>query len=62
VQQVLGEDQVAAVAQQAGIPAEAAGSQLAELLPTVVDRLTPNGQAPEAGTNLVSLGMNCCRV
>ena len=58
VQQVLGNEQVQALAQKAGIAPEAASSQLADLLPGIIDKLTPNGQVPQAGTNLLSLGAN----
>ena len=57
IQQVLGSEQVEALAQKAGIPAEAVGSQLAELLPGIIDKLTPGGQVPAQGTDLMSAGM-----
>jgi uncharacterized protein YidB (DUF937 family) len=57
VQQVLGSTQVQALAAKAGISPEIASSQLAQLLPTLVDKLTPNGQVPQQG-NLVEMGMN----
>ena len=56
LQQVLGNEQIQAFAQKAGIAPEAASSQLAEMLPGVVDKLTPNGEAP-AGGDLMSTGM-----
>lgn len=56
IQQVLGGEQIQAVAQKAGIPPEAASSQLAGLLPGIVDRLTPNGEVPQGG-DLMSAGM-----
>ena len=55
VQHVLGTEQVQEVAANAGIPAGLAGSKLAEFLPMIVDRLTPNGQMPEHG-NLMETG------
>jgi len=55
LQQVLGSEQIQAFAQQAGIPADAAGSHLAQLLPSIVDRLTPGGKIPEGG-DLMSAG------
>ena len=57
VQQVLGTEQVQQVAAKAGISPEAAGSKLAEFLPLIVDKLTPNGQVPEQGS-LLEAGMN----
>lgn len=57
IQHVLGSTQVQALAAKAGISPEVASSQLAQLLPTLVDKLTPNGQVPQQG-NLVEMGMN----
>ena len=54
VQHVLGTEQVQQVAASAGIPAQLASSKLAEFLPMIVDKLTPNGQVPEQGTLLES--------
>src|SRR5882757_7540539 len=57
VQHVLGTEQVQQVAAKAGISPEAASSKLAEFLPMIVDKLTPNGQVPEQGS-LLETGMN----
>jgi uncharacterized protein YidB (DUF937 family) len=57
VQKVLGTEQVQQVAEKAGISPEAASSKLAEYLPMIVDKLTPNGQVPEQGS-LLETGMN----
>jgi uncharacterized protein YidB (DUF937 family) len=48
IQHVLGSDQVKELAAKAGISPEAASSHLAQLLPMLVDRLSPNGQLPQA--------------
>ena len=56
VEQALGPEQVQQVAQQAGIPAHEAKSKLAEFLPMIVDKLTPNGEMPQGG-NLLQKGM-----
>ncbi|BDT70251.1 hypothetical protein os1_44440 [Comamonadaceae bacterium OS-1] len=46
---VLGSDALAGIAAKLGLePGEAAG-QLAQVLPGLVDHLTPNGQAPQGG-------------
>lgn len=37
------------LAQQAGVSHAEAGDQLSQLLPQIVDRLTPHGQLPEGG-------------
>lgn len=55
VQSGLGEEQVRAIAAKAGISPEAASSGLAQILPQMVDRLTPNGQVPQG--DLMSKGM-----
>ena len=51
VQQVLGSAPIAAFAQRLGIPQEQAASHLAQLLPHVVDHLTPDGSIPADGTS-----------
>jgi uncharacterized protein YidB (DUF937 family) len=56
IQHVLGNTQVQQMAAKVGISPEAASSQLAQLLPTIVDKLTPNGQVP-AQSNLMEMGM-----
>jgi uncharacterized protein YidB (DUF937 family) len=49
LQSVLGSDAVAGIAAKLGInPADAMG-QLSTMLPGLVDKLTPNGQAPTGG-------------
>lgn len=52
---VLGKDQVAALAQQAGIPESQGASVLSQVLPEMVDKLTPDGKAPES-SNLATWG------
>jgi uncharacterized protein YidB (DUF937 family) len=56
IQHVLGSTQVQQLAAKVGISPEAASSQLSQLLPTMVDKLTPNGQVP-AQSNLMEMGM-----
>jgi uncharacterized protein YidB (DUF937 family) len=46
VHQVLGSDQVKALAAKVGISPDQAGAAIAQLLPGIVDRLTPNGEVP----------------
>jgi uncharacterized protein YidB (DUF937 family) len=49
LQNVLGSDAVAGIAAKLGMnPSDAVG-QLSNLLPVLVDKLTPDGQAPTAG-------------
>ncbi len=47
VQHAFGSEQVQQLATQAGIPPDSARQQLAELLPRVIDQLTPDGTIPE---------------
>lgn len=49
MQQALGADQIAAFAQKVGLPAGQLSDLLAQVLPQVVDKLTPNGQMPQSG-------------
>jgi len=46
----LGKDQIAAVAQQAGIPESQGASVLSQVLPAMVDKLTPDGKVPESSS------------
>jgi uncharacterized protein YidB (DUF937 family) len=55
LQSGLGEEQIKAIAAKAGISPEAANAGLAQILPQMVDRLTPNGQVPQG--DLMSTGM-----
>lgn len=43
---VLGSDAVASIARQLGLDSGAVAGQLSQLLPQVVDKLTPQGQVP----------------
>lgn len=52
IQSVLGNEQVAAFAQKLGISAQDVSAQLAQFLPQVVDKLTPNGSMSESGGEL----------
>jgi uncharacterized protein YidB (DUF937 family) len=50
---VLGSDAIGQIAQQLGISHGDAAGQLAQILPQVIDHLTPNGQAPAGGLGSV---------
>ncbi|EJL87802.1 hypothetical protein PMI16_02688 [Herbaspirillum sp. CF444] len=54
VSQALGDDQLSGLAQATGIPQGDIAGHLAQILPGLVDHLTPNGQVPEAGGDLGS--------
>jgi uncharacterized protein YidB (DUF937 family) len=57
VHQVLGSDQVKALAAKAGISPDVAGAAIAQLLPGLVDKLTPNGSVPDHN-NVVEMASN----
>ena len=48
LQQVLGSDMVSGLAAKFGLSSADVGAQLSQLLPQVVDKLTPNGELPDA--------------
>jgi uncharacterized protein YidB (DUF937 family) len=52
--QALGDDQLSGLAQTAGIPQSDIAGHLAQILPGLVDHLTPNGQLPASGGDLGS--------
>ena len=56
VAQGLGSDQLASLASKLGMSQGDVSSQLAQLLPDVVDKLTPNGQVPDSGSLVDLLG------
>jgi len=47
LQQALGPNMLNNLASKAGLSLEAVGSQLTTLLPTIVDKLTPDGKIPK---------------
>src|ERR1700722_16106886 len=47
IQHVLGSEQVKELAAKAGISPEAASSHLSQLLPMLIDKITPNGQVAD---------------
>ena len=47
--QVLGSDTIANIAKQLGVSQDDAAGQLSQILPQIVDQLTPQGQAPAGG-------------
>jgi uncharacterized protein YidB (DUF937 family) len=55
IQQVLGSEKVQAYAQKLGVSPETASATLAQLLPTVIDKLSPNGAVPDH-SNLLQMG------
>jgi uncharacterized protein YidB (DUF937 family) len=49
VQEVLGSDTIQQLAEKSGLSADAAKAKLAELLPAMIDKVTPEGKIPEGG-------------
>ena len=56
IQRVLGSGVLQQFAERAGISTQDASSQLANLLPNIVDKLTPDGQVPSG--DLKAMGMS----
>ena len=55
VQQALGGGQLEHLAQATGLSEGETASHLSEILPGLIDKLTPNGETPEAGAGLGGL-------
>jgi uncharacterized protein YidB (DUF937 family) len=55
IQEVLGSDVIKQLSEKSGISIDAAKTQLAELLPNLIDKITPEGKVPEG--DLLSKGM-----
>ena len=51
---VLGNDTISDLARQLGLSNEETAGQLSQVLPEVVDKLTPNGQAPAGGLGSIT--------
>ncbi len=49
VQEALGSDVIQQLAEKSGVSIDEAKAQLAELLPTLIDKFTPEGKVPEGG-------------
>ena len=57
VHQVLGSEQVKALAAKAGISPEVAGTAIAQILPGLVNKLTPHGSVPDH-SNVLEMASN----
>jgi uncharacterized protein YidB (DUF937 family) len=57
IQQVVGSAPVQALAQKLGISPEEASAKLSQMLPMVMDKLSPNGSVPSE-SNLMEMGKN----
>ena len=56
LQGAFGADRMSQMAEQMGLSTGDLGAQLSQMLPQVVDKLTPNGQLPEGGLGAGGLG------
>jgi uncharacterized protein YidB (DUF937 family) len=56
IHQVLGSSQVQALAAKCGISPDVAGGAIAQLLPGIIDKLTPNGQVPDHSNVMEMVG------
>jgi uncharacterized protein YidB (DUF937 family) len=54
IHQVFGSDQVKALAEKAGVSPDMATAAIAGILPSLIDKLTPNGAVPEH-SNVMSM-------
>ena len=57
IQSVLGNSSLQELAAKLGMSAEQASGSLADLLPQMVDKMTPNGEVPQGG-DLLAQGMD----
>jgi uncharacterized protein YidB (DUF937 family) len=57
LQQVFGSS-ISGLASRLGMPADQAGSAIAQLLPEVINRLTPQGQIPENSDDEIAQGLS----
>jgi len=57
LQHVLGSQQVQEIAAKAGISPDMVTSHLSQLLPMLIDKMTPNGQMPQGGSSILEEGM-----
>ena len=57
IQSVLGDSSLSGLAAQLGVSPEQASGSLADMLPQLIDQLTPNGQMPQGG-DLLTQGLD----
>ena len=58
LQQVFGSSTINDLASRLGMSEQQAGSEMAQLLPEVINRLTPEGQVPENSNEEISQGLS----
>ena len=57
IQSVLGSSSLSGLAAQLGVSPEQASGSLADMLPQLIDQMTPNGQMPQGG-DLLTQGLD----
>lgn len=57
IQHVFGKEQLQGIAEKLGISSQEASGGLAELLPQIIDKLTPDGSIPQGGLLEQGLGL-----
>ncbi len=55
IEEALGSDAIAGIAEKLGIDQKEAAAKISMALPKVIDRLTPAGKLPEAGISMDSV-------
>jgi uncharacterized protein YidB (DUF937 family) len=58
LQQIFGSSTVSDLASRLGMSEQQAGSEMAQLLPEVINRLTPEGQVPENSNEEIAQGLS----
>ena len=58
LQQIFGSSTIRDLASQLGMPEEETGSTMAQVLPEVINQLTPQGQVPENGDEEIAEGLS----
>ncbi len=58
LQQVFGSSTINDLASRLGMPADQASSAMAQMLPDIINRLTPQGQVPENSNEEISQGLS----
>jgi uncharacterized protein YidB (DUF937 family) len=58
LQQIFGSSTLRDLASQLGMPEEQAGSTMAQVLPELINQLTPQGQVPANGDEEIAEGLS----
>jgi uncharacterized protein YidB (DUF937 family) len=58
LQQIFGSSAIGDMASRLGLSEQQAGSEMAQLLPEVINRLTPDGQVPENSNEEITQGLS----